>query len=326
MKWSVIGLVSLGGLAGISAAVLVASLPRTSQPRPVSAPELEVEQPPFEEPAIEEPKLDVLIASRDLAAMAVVEASQVERRHVLASQAPAGSYSDPVQVVGKLLITPMTTGQPFTPDSFASEQSGLHISTALHRGKRAVNVTLSDTMGMEELLYPGSVVDVLASMKFELEDGVGQHRVSMTILQNVFVLAVGGQTVVGDEEEEGLSDARPDRRPTVTLLVDPEEAEILKLAMDEGSVSLAMRNPMDDGWTNSRGTRAGSLSPLIALLEESKRNNLLEKERHEMEMERSSIANEPEARPTKEEKTAPAWVTLVLRGGVPELKTFEDQD
>lgn len=324
MKWSVIGLVLLGGIAGISAAVLVASLSRTSQPRLVSVPPLEEEQPLFEEPAIEEPKLDILIASRDLTAMAVVEASHVERRQILASQAPAGSYSDPVQVVGKLLITPMTTGQLFTPESFASEQSGLHISTALHQGKRAVNVTLSDTMGMEELLYPGSVVDVLASMKLEFEDGVGLHRVSMTILQNVFVLAVGGQTVVGEEDHEGLSDVGPKTRPTVTLLVDPEEAEILKLAMDEGSVSLSMRNPMDDGWMNSRGTRAGALSPLIALLEESKRNNILEKQRYEME--RSSIANEQKGRRVKEEKTAPAWVTLVLRGGVPELRTFEDQD
>ena len=62
----------------------------------------------------------------------------------------------------------------------------------------------------------------------------------MTLLQNVVVLATGrvnaARSHVPDEDR---------RYTSVTLLVLPEEAEILTLAQETGTLTLLLRNPED---------------------------------------------------------------------------------
>jgi pilus assembly protein CpaB len=85
-----------------------------------------------------------------------------------------------------------------------------------------------------------------------------------TLLQNVVVLATGhsnASSVVLPEEDK--------RYQTVTLLVLPEEAEILTLAQDTGTLTLLLRNPDDLDYQEKRividaksllaGDRAGEL-------------------------------------------------------------------
>jgi len=102
-------------------------------------------------------------------------------------------------------------------------------------------------------------------MSLRAEAGSQSRPVSMTLLQSVFVLGVGQQTVVsGSEREQSGSLASGRRRPNVTLLVDLEQAEMLKLAMQEGSVSLVLRNPTDASIETVEGTSLSSLAPVLA--------------------------------------------------------------
>jgi Flp pilus assembly protein CpaB len=54
----------------------------------------------------------------------------------------------------------------------------------------------------------------------------------------------------------------------VVLLVDPKQAEALQLALDNGTVSVAMRNPLDQQQIRSEATvlNRGQLSKLGSLL------------------------------------------------------------
>ena len=45
----------------------------------------------------------------------------------------------------------------------------------------------------------------------------------------------------------------------VTLLVTPADAERIALASTEGSIMLALRNPLDTAPTETKGTRLASL-------------------------------------------------------------------
>ena len=65
------------------------------------------------------------------------------------------------QVVGRAVIKPMVAGQPFTRTSFVPEGTGPHLAAILQPGMRAVTVQVSEYAGLEGILYPGSVVDVL---------------------------------------------------------------------------------------------------------------------------------------------------------------------
>lgn len=330
MKWSIAGLFSLGFIAAISAVVLVLSLQNGAEASSTPSELLRLE------PA--DPDVAVLIASRDLDAHAVIDASSIEVRTLKRSNAPQGAFADPVQVVGKVLVHPMKKGQAFDSLCFASEGSGLRLASALAPGTRAVSVSLSDAMRLQGLLYPGSIVDVITSMEVDENDGLGNQPVSITLLRGVLVLAVGNSTITSpdDEVEESLSQTRQ----TVTLMVSPEQAEMLNLAMDEGKVSLALRNPMDAEESRTEGARLAQLSPILArakrlaqekeerklALEAEQRENALERERFAMEKARREMELAHAKLESDGEKQAapdPGWETLIVRGGVGETKVFE---
>ena len=241
MKLVTIGLVAVGLVAAASAAVLVASM----QSAPVgSATPMDV---------------SVVVAVHDLQATTTVDAGSVETRTIQAGLAPAGALFDPVQCIGKLLTAPVRAGQVLTADAFAADGSISRLAAALPAGRRAVSVSLGDASSIS-LLYPGCVVDVLATMRITRASGA-QRPVTVTLMQSVSVLAVGSQTIVSGAATAPVAPV-PGERPSVVLLVDSRQAEMLKLAMQEGSLSLVLRNPSDTDRALASGADMAALVPM----------------------------------------------------------------
>ena len=68
---------------------------------------------------------------------------------------------------------------------------------------------------------------------------------TVTLLQNVAVLAVGGKLGSGRGAGDDSGRRGGGRTSTVTVLVTPEEAELLVFAQDRGKLGLTMRNEED---------------------------------------------------------------------------------
>jgi pilus assembly protein CpaB len=256
MKWTILGLFSLGLVAAVCAALLVTSL-RVGSGRRASG--LQAASSPEATEGV------LLVAARPLEALTVVDASALGSKSVPIAEMPLGAVTSEANAIGKVLLRPVAQGEVITTDLFAGLGSGVHVASALRPGMRAVTVTLTDNMGMEHLLYPGSVVDVLASMAVHDDPGGEARPVSMTLLQGIFVLAVGDDTVVSESAQatDVGSPMRQARRPSVTVLVDSKQAELLKLAMQEGSVSMVLRNPADEQAVVGAGTPLHELSPIL---------------------------------------------------------------
>jgi pilus assembly protein CpaB len=176
--------------------------------------------------------------------MQIIDADCITIKKLPANAAPKEHLSDRVQAIGKVLILPMSDGQAFTSASFVSEGSGAQLAAALPNGKRAMAVLLDNDAGLRSLLYPGCIVDVLASRKI----GSNAEATARTLLQNVQVIAVEDRTIVSAERTQVESTVMPKeigRKCLVTLMVDPEQARLLQAAQRDGTVSLAMRNPLD---------------------------------------------------------------------------------
>ena len=109
-------------------------------------------------------------------------------------------------------------------------------------GMRMVTVPVSSkSMPDKAFLRPGCVVDVVAVYRLS-----GQDSVSNTMLRGIQVLAVDGKTVLSyNEEKEEDQPKRSNRDLSVTLLVDTRQAEGLLLAVQNGIISLSVRNPLD---------------------------------------------------------------------------------
>ena len=232
VRWSIVLLAAFGIVAALAAAVLTASL---------SAGQIQAIMP------AEPEDVTILVASIEMKAMVKVDAESIVEKVVSIDEAPPKYYTEPAQIIGKVLILPMIEGQAFTKNSFPEEGSGLHLASYLPIGKRAVNVSLSDYSGLEGLLYPGSIVDVLASFRISSSTKIGR-AVSTTLLQNIEVIAVENLTIVSNSEmaEAATRTSRGTRRNLlITLMVDSRQAEALQLAMEHGTIALAMRNPGD---------------------------------------------------------------------------------
>jgi pilus assembly protein CpaB len=73
------------------------------------------------------------------------------------------------------------------------------------------------------------------------------------VLTDVLVLAAGTKLEQPNDKE------KPVAVSVVTLLVDPDEAERLTLASNEGKIQLALRNPLDRARPVTHGVRPGLL-------------------------------------------------------------------
>ena len=294
MKWVIGGLFGLGTVAATCAAVLVAGLGADDGP-----------QGPGETAAAAE--VEVAVAARALAGLEVVDASAVATRRVARAALAATTCIDPVQVVGHVLLAPMEEGQVFTTDRFAVEGSAAQLAATIGAGQRAVSVTLADPMSTEDLLYPGCLVDVLFSRpSIDREDPL-----SSTLLQGVRVLGIGDRTIVapgGPPSLVGTGGGNNGRRPAVSLLVTPQQAQVLKLAMQEGSVTLALRNPSDAQPAPVAGTGPEAFWPVS---------------RPQVVSVLPATPSDPAPPAVPVQMPAARWETVVIRGGQAERLVFD---
>lgn len=244
MKWAILGLGVLGLLAATSAAFLVSSLrmaAANSQTVVVAG-----------EPA----EISVLCAARPLQPMTVLDGNVVKVRVMPRNQAPVGCMTNPTDVVGKILATPMSEGEAFTAVNFTANSALKQVATVIPPGMRAMGISITDFASLDGLLYPGSTVDVVASFKVKSPDPANQTErdVTTTLLENIQVLAIEDQTVVSPPK--GIGDIDTSQRnggnQRITLLVTTHQAKALGLAMSKGTLSLTLRNPLDAG----KGERA----------------------------------------------------------------------
>jgi Flp pilus assembly protein CpaB len=230
MKWSVIALIVLGVIAAFCASLLMGVLRADKADEQVTA----------------------VVAAGDLPAMSVILLRHVEVKKVPGEGLSRDYCSEPIQVIGRVLSVPVVSGQVLTRNLLISEGSGAQLAATLPYGMRAVSVPVANYSVMSGLLYPGCLVDVIATFKLRSRGAEKGQAISKTLLHNVRVLAVQDDSIVSGNSREkenggGFRGRSYSSEQTVTLMVDTKQAEALQLAMDNGKITLAMRNPLDGG-------------------------------------------------------------------------------
>lgn len=150
------------------------------------------------------------------------------------------------EIVGKVSVTVIYETQTLMAQMFEEETQLENLSRQLDEGERAVTVGISEISGLGGNLKPGNSVDVLVSILDNDEVGVAS---TFTILRNIDVMAVGQDIGFEDDEEATGSISK-----SVTLRVEPEEAQLLALATEVGSIRLVLRHPDDQFAPLTSGT------------------------------------------------------------------------
>lgn len=130
-------------------------------------------------------------------------------------------------VMGQKVANSLRAGDPILFTDLGQAGKGterLRLQDVVKPGERALSMPVDERSSVSGLIRPGDHVDILGTFT----DPHKKERTTVTVLQNVTVLAVGGQLA---GEYRGTKSAK---YSTVTLLVTQEEAEILTFALGAG--------------------------------------------------------------------------------------------
>jgi pilus assembly protein CpaB len=146
-------------------------------------------------------------------------------------------------VYGAVLKQRVDPGTPILSSMIVKPGDRGFLAAVLAPGYRAVSIGVNPVSGASGLIFPGDHVDLILTQDFQKgEEPISRRSVSETIVTNVRVLAI----------DQRLQEASPDPKSqvpiprTVTLEVLPKQAEMINVAVQLGTLSLALRSvPLD---------------------------------------------------------------------------------
>jgi pilus assembly protein CpaB len=188
----------------------------------------------------------VVVAAADLAIGAELKREDLQVVSFPKGSAPDGSFSQPQDIIGRGLVVSLVKNEPVLNAKLASKEAGSGLPPVIPEGMRAVSVRVNEVIGVAGYVLPGTRVDVVATASPTTQP---VDTTSKVVLANVQVLTAG--TRMEQDQEKG----KPVQVTVVTLLVTPEQAELLALASTEGKIQLALRNPLDQGAPPTPGVR-----------------------------------------------------------------------
>src|SRR5215216_5322192 len=196
----------------------------------------------------------IALAARNLPVGATILATDVKLIDWPGAAMPLGYLGSINDAVGRGIITPVAENEPLLAAKTSTKDAGGGLPIIIRDGMRAVSVKVDEVIGVAGFVLPGTRVDVLLTL--DKNDNRPQ-AITKTLLQNVQTLAAG-QSVTRDKE------GKPQTVTVITLLVSPDNAELLALAAKEGRLQLALRNTLDTLAVSTSAARADKLTPNAA--------------------------------------------------------------
>ena len=190
----------------------------------------------------------IVVASVDIPEGSTVSLDMVAQRAV-PEQFVTSSVVKPDSasyVVGQKVLVPLQAGDPLLWSQFETTRAGERLSTKVVTGSRAITIEANKTTAVGGWVRPNDHVDIIGTFK----NPQTNESIAITLLQNVMVVATG--KITGTTNVNLIPENQRDYTH-VSLLVMPEEAEILVLATELGSLMMTLRNEDDVDVIEDRG-------------------------------------------------------------------------
>jgi pilus assembly protein CpaB len=196
------------------------------------------------------PTTQVVVASGDITLGQRISASHLHTIQWPTNEVPAGSFSDPAQLEGRVLKDTVVENEPIVEKKLAPKGTTGGLSAIIAPGSRAMTVRVNDVIGVAGFALPGNYVDIIVNTQVDPNLPTRQS-ISKTVLEKVLVLAVA--------QEAGRDSTTPKVVNAVTLQVTPEQAEEIDLARSIGTLSLVLRNQVDTDPASTAGATRSAL-------------------------------------------------------------------
>jgi len=175
--------------------------------------------------------VNVVVAAVDISYGQKLDKQHFEIVRLPQDGVPENIFSDSLELVGQVTLADLLEGDVVRKERVSEKLVGVTLASMISLNMRAVTVRVNDVIGVAGFLLPGNYVDVLFTKS---KDG---RATTDTILKKIKVLAV--DQIAGTKKND------PVVVRAVTLELSPKNAELIVKAKSEGSLQLALRNPVE---------------------------------------------------------------------------------
>ncbi len=190
----------------------------------------------------------VVVAAVDVAEGTVVTFDMISQRSV-PEQFVTSSVVKPDSasyVVNQKVLVPVQAGDPLLWSQFETTRAAEKLSVKVQKKTRAMTLDVGKSASVGGWVRPNDHVDIIGTFK----DPQTNENVAVTLMQNVIVLATG--KITGTTNVNLIPESQREYN-NVSIMVIPEEAEILVLAQELGALTLSLRNDEDVDALEQRG-------------------------------------------------------------------------
>lgn len=138
------------------------------------------------------------------------------------------------KLMGSMIKQHLSAGEPILKASLVGEKG--YLSAMISNGMRALTIPLDNKSNISGKVVPEDFVDVVVASRGERDSYVAR-----TVVRKVRVLEING-TLDKNEAE----DAAHPKPQSITLEVNPKQAELLAAALREGTPVITLHNMQDD--------------------------------------------------------------------------------
>ncbi len=209
-----------------------------------------------------EPMRDVVVASQDIPPSEVITEEHLKIVQWPVSSVPEGAFTrermhEILAPQSRVPVTTILAGEAVLEARLASPKAGTGMASLVEENQRAFPIPVDHWVTEARLVYPGAYVDVLATLR----NAMDRKPSTKLVLQRIRVLAVDGavDAVSAAANQQRKGSGGVERKSVVTLLVTPEQAELLALSSREGTVDLMLRNAGDEGQVETMGVTPSEL-------------------------------------------------------------------
>ncbi len=184
--------------------------------------------------------------NRDMAAGEEVTERDISRAEVqrLRNQSVSSReipWNQSSSVIGRRLESSMSRYQYLQTTDLKPMSQRQGLNGIVRQGMRAISIPVDTVSAVNNLVQPNDNVDIIGTFRFpDMRGDTALDTVTLTVLQDVKVLAVGNRW-----GNQGVETGGGKSYSTVTLLLWPDEVEMLIFASNKGKLALSLRNYED---------------------------------------------------------------------------------
>lgn len=202
---------------------------------------IEQQQPP-EEVVVQ--LTDVVVAEISIPAHVQITAEMLSIQSLPVEAVHPDAARSIDELVGFVTKQELYAGEQVLKSRMALDLQQTALSFRIPENMRAITVPVSETTGVAGHITVGDRIDMLFTYN---EPEISESTITFTQFQNIEVVAKGASTGSGNTADDiGLTG-------TITILVTPEQAEVLVYANYTAGMYLTLRNPADDNSVSQEG-------------------------------------------------------------------------